>query len=132
MQTAIQRHVGATPYPPTGSILDLLVINAGDLVLTRDRVRLLRKMQYLAEHTTRTHPTMRGLWLLVMTHSYKEREIAYRLTQVLVRWCQGVRVVEELDRENTAQAALAFHQLHFPSVPPDLRLSRILTLGGSD
>lgn len=129
MQIAHQRLAGAAPFPPAGSILDLLVINAGDLVSTEDRVHLLRKIQQLAQQTTRTLPSMRGLWLLVMTHSYEEREIAYRLAQALVHWCQGVRVVEELNRENTAQAALDFHQLHFPTVHPALRPTRILVLG---
>jgi hypothetical protein len=71
---------------------------------------------------------MRGLWLLVMTHSSKERGIAYSLAQILSHWCQGVRAVEEVDRENTARAALDFHQLHFPAVSTQERPSRILVL----
>jgi hypothetical protein len=128
MQTTLQRRTGAALSPPTEAILDLVVINAGDLIWVSDRVRLLREIQRLAQCTTRTLPTMRGIWLLVMTHSHEECVIAYRLAQALTRWCQGVRVVKELDPENTARAAMAFHQLHFPDVGLDQRPSRILVL----
>jgi hypothetical protein len=128
MQKTIERHTEATSPPPIRSILDLIVINAANLISQEERVHLLREIQHLATCTTRTDQRMRGLWLLIMTHTPLERQITYYLARSLAHWCQGVRAVEEQDSTTTARAALMFHQLHFPTITPEERASRILIL----
>jgi len=120
------------PCSSPGLVLDILVVNAADLVEANTRARTKERIGELARRTTRTIPGQCGPWLLVMTHTSDEREQAYQLALALSgRCCQGVRAVAEGDRAATGQAALAFHRLHFPDVAESLRPSRVLVLGGT-
>ncbi len=115
---------------PPGLILDILVLNAADLVDANTRARTKERIGELARRTIRSVPGQCGPWLLVMTHTPCEREQAYQLALALTgRVCQGVRAVVEGDRTMTGRAALAFHRLHFPDVAESLRPSRVLVLG---
>ncbi|GCE32089.1 hypothetical protein KDA_75730 [Dictyobacter alpinus] len=130
MQMTTHQPPGGPDTPLPKAILDLLVINASNLVYTDERIKIFRRIQNLVKNTVRT-ANRRGLWLLVMTHSSQERDLAYHMTETMTGWCQGVRAVEEQDSETTARAALAFHQLHFPDVSEAERSSRILILGST-
>jgi len=117
---------------PPGLILDILVVNAADLVDADKRARTRERIGELARRTTRTIPRLCGPWLLVMTHTSVEREQAYQLALLLSgNGCQGVRAVAERDSATTGRAALAFHRLHFPDVAERSRSSRVLVLGSA-
>jgi hypothetical protein len=135
MLTAPQQHCSAGLPAPSAMrmMLDVLVVNAGDLIGADGWTRTIQRINYLARRTSRTIPEHRGPWLLVMTHTRQEREQAYQLTLVLSASgeCQGVRAVVGRDGATTRRAALAFHRMHFPAVRGSERSARILVLGSA-
>src|SRR5712692_41423 len=127
----------ARPTPPslvlpaTRPVLDVLVLNAATLIEAHRRAGTIERILDITQRSTRSLLELRGLWLLVMTHTSLEREQAYQLTLALSTRCQGIRAVKEQNRVLTERAALAFHRLHFPAVPHQERPSRILVFGSS-
>jgi hypothetical protein len=135
MQTTLSKRE-ARRKSRTQPALDLLVVEACDLVIQKEQVY--QKIRRLARHTKRAS-SRRGLWLfIVIRYSHRspetyarERDIARQVTREVTGWCQGAITVEEKAPELTARAVLDFHQLHFPDVRAEERPSRIVVLGSA-
>lgn len=120
--------------PRTHLILDILVLHAGALEGCNERLALMTRLELFARKSERSSSKFRGPWLLVMTHTPRECQLACALARALLsaspRLFQGVRAVDEEDPVSTARAAIELHRLHFPHVAEGLRPARILVLGG--
>lgn len=124
-----RREHAPSPRPSTCQVIDIVVLRARWLLNTRERARVIERIDRLARHTARSHAENRGPWLLVLTSSRREAEVGRLLGCALATYCQGTLLVAEGSQEETAQAALVLHALHFPHVPARERTSCILVLG---
>lgn len=119
-------------------IMDILVVNAADFLCPIDgQVELVQRISDLTLGTRRSYQGIIGVWILLMIHTSPtnddERSVASCLTTTVCNanfpWIWGVRTVEESTPENTGQAALSLHRLHFPRVKDKDRPKYIHVLG---
>lgn len=113
------------------TILDVVVVRGGSLLHVRERAGVIARIDQLASRTARTHPENRGPWVLVLTSTQQQGELGRQLSRALMTRCQGILVVTEGSRENSARAALDLHRLHFPGVLEGERAARILVLNSA-
>lgn len=115
------------PPAPATTTFDVLVINAKELCHPQTRQAHFQRIAALGQRYAEGNA-----WMLVMTHTQQEKAVAATFTRAIhnaAPWCRGVRVVVEGTAQQTAQAALQLHRLHFPAVAEGMRLARILVFG---
>lgn len=113
-------------------LLDVLLINATDILSPERRADLLQRLHLIARRTRRS--SYHGPWVLVLTHVSAEHELARLLATTLTTRMspfQGVVAVQQRQGEKPMRIAMALHRLHFPWICHKERKQYILIMGSA-